>query len=287
MMRALSRLRTALFITLQYVLPQIALTRVLGRLGEVKTGWVKRLLIRFWIRTFAADLTEARRKDIDEYQSLTDFFTRELDDDTRPLAQAPAVLCPSDGVVSQCGPIDGDQLFQAKGFRYSLQELLGDDFETESFRDGCFATIYLAPGDYHRVHTPLNAALAVHRHIPGQLFSVNQATAAAVPKLFARNERRVFGFGPHGSEAALVMVGALNVGSITTPWQGLLPAGSLDNETALECPTTRMHRGDLLGWFNLGSTVILILPESYRLREDLSPGQRVQMGEAIALPNLD
>ncbi|MEL6300886.1 MAG: archaetidylserine decarboxylase [Pseudomonadota bacterium] len=283
-MEFLQRAGRALFITMQYVLPQLLLTRGMRWLSSRQTPWVKNLIIRSLTQMFDINIAEADRAVPDGYASANEFFTRELRAGSRPLALAPAWVSPCDGVVSQCGDIENDTLLQAKGFRYRLAELLGDDDVAASYRGGQFVTIYLAPSDYHRVHTPVTGLITTHRHIPGQLFSVNNATAAAVPRLFSRNERRVFCFGSAGSEAALVMVGALNVGSISTPWGADSEAGALHSVTSLPLPPERLTRGDTLGWFNLGSTVILVLPPSVRLEADVKSGAVMRTGQAIAQP---
>lgn len=275
------------FIALQYLLPQVGLTRAVAWLSHRESIWLKNLLIRGFSRGVGIDETEAAEPVPDGYPSLNAFFTRTLKPGSRPLDTAPAVISPCDGTVSQSGEIIDGQLVQAKGFAYSVERLIDSQRQAEHYRGGTFVTIYLAPSDYHRVHSPVSAVVSSHRHVPGQLFSVNQATAAAVPRLFARNERRVFCFGPGGADAALVMVGALNVGSICTPWQGAIAAGSLSTPQSLPCPPERLTRGDQLGWFNLGSTVIVLLPKGYVLSDAMTEGRVVKMGETLAMPALE
>ncbi|MEL7310474.1 MAG: archaetidylserine decarboxylase [Pseudomonadota bacterium] len=285
-MKSLRALGRGFFVALQYLLPQFGLTRAIAWLSHRESVWLKNALIRGFSKLVGIDEREAEHPVPEGYDSLNAFFTRTLKPGCRPLDTAPAIIAPCDGVVSQFGPIVEGQLIQAKGFLYSVERLIGSEEQAQHFRDGSFATIYLAPHDYHRVHAPLSAVVSTHRHIPGQLFSVNQATAAAVPRLFARNERRVFCFGPGGADAALVMVGALNVGSISTPWHGELAAGTLQQPQLLPCPTERVTRGDQLGWFNLGSTVIVLLPKGVTLAESLQVGRKVRMGETLATPSI-
>ncbi|MEL7024603.1 MAG: archaetidylserine decarboxylase [Pseudomonadota bacterium] len=285
-MKALRAFGRGVFVALQYVLPQFAITRAMAWLSHRETVWFKNLLIRGFSRLMGINEAEAAQSIPNGYPNLNAFFTRTLKPGCRPLDTAPAVITPCDGVVSQCGPIEDGQLIQAKGFRYRVDRLIGSSEQAEHFVGGSFVTIYLAPHDYHRVHSPISSVVSTHRHIPGQLFSVNKATAAAVPRLFARNERRVFCFGPGGADAALIMVGALNVGSISTPWHEALSAGSVGQTQNLPCPPERLTRGDTLGWFNLGSTVIVLLPSGYDLTESLSEGSKVKMGETLATPAL-
>ena len=281
----LNRLARGAFVTLQYTLPQHWITRATARLANVRTPWLKNLLIRAFVRLADVDLNEAAEPRIARHPTLAAFFARTLHADARPLAAAPAWLVPCDGVVSAAGPLSDDTLVQAKGFHYSATDLLGDADAAAAFRGGHYVTIYLAPGDYHRVHSPLTATVSRHVHIPGQLFAVNQATAHSVPRLYTRNERRVFGFGPGGSDSALVMVGAINVGSISTQWDDHHPAGTFATITPLPTPATRLHRGDTLGWFNLGSTVIVLLPAHASLAPNLRAGTAVRMGQPLATPD--
>lgn len=275
--------RQKLFVAVQYFLPQHALTRVVGWLMQRQTVWLKNLTINLFCRGFSVNTAEAGETVPDDYATMNAFFTRELRPGARPIAEDAQLVSPCDGVISQCGVIEDGQIIQAKGFRYSVADLLADEAAATRFAGGQFMTIYLAPYDYHRVHMPADARLRAERHVPGALFSVNGATAAAVPRLFARNERRTFELLTPLGEIGLVMVGALNVGSITTVWESRsLPAGSADDIVALNCPTGRFVQGDTLGWFNMGSTVILLLPAGCnRWRDDCQPGDSLRMGQAL------
>ncbi len=274
--------RKRLFVGMQYFLPQIALTRLVGWLTTRETVWLKDAAIRTFVKAFSVNISEAAQPVPAGYTSLNAFFTRTLADDARPIDNAAdAIVAPCDGMISQCGDIVDGKLFQAKGYRYDCATLLQDPQAARRFDGGQFMTIYLAPYDYHRVHMPLRGRITSNLHVPGALFSVNQATAAAVPRLFSRNERRVFQI-EGDIAAAMVMVGALNVGSISTVWEGKLTAGSFDLPEDLDLPEQPLAAGDTVGWFNMGSTVILLLPPAHAgWQHDLGPGDVVRMGERI------
>ncbi|MEM7762915.1 MAG: archaetidylserine decarboxylase [Pseudomonadota bacterium] len=277
-----SHWKSRLFVGLQYFLPQHLLTRLVRWFMSRETVWLKNLQIRTFCRLFHIRVDEAAQQVPDGYASLNAFFTRTLRDDARPTDDAP-LTAPCDGVISECGRIDNGRIVQAKGFRYSAAELLQDAALADRYEGGSFMTIYLAPYDYHRVHFPVTAHVTREWHIPGQLFSVNGATASAVPRLFARNERRTFTLETGATTLSLVMVGALNVGSISTVWEReALAAGSVSEPTDLALPVTSFGQGDTLGWFNMGSTVILLLPaDAGTWRDDLEAGDVVRCGEAL------
>ncbi|MEM7610533.1 MAG: archaetidylserine decarboxylase [Pseudomonadota bacterium] len=277
------------FIALQYFLPQIALTRLVGWLMQRESRWLKNTIINGFVKSFSVNTNEAEKPVPDGYPSMNAFFTRALRAGARQVDQAAdSIVAPCDGVVSQCGVINDGRLIQAKGFKYQCSELLADDDAREYYDGGQFMTIYLAPYDYHRVHTPMAGRIVTHRHVPGALFSVNQVTAAAVPRLFARNERRVFEINDGQSVTALVMVGALNVGSISTVWDDALDAGSLNYISKRKLPDTAFEKGATLGWFNMGSTVILLWPRGYaQWSETHAAGDVLRMGDVIALRRID
>ena len=220
------------------------------------------------------------------FATFNDFFIRELRDGAREIDNDDdAIISPVDGTVSFAGPIHGDSIFQAKGIDYTLGDLLATDLdEAERYIDGSFATIYLAPYNYHRVHAPLAGELVAARYVPGDLFSVNEATVSSLNGLFRRNERLVMHFRTAAGPAVLILVGALNVGSISTPWTGEIrprKAGAVD-VLDLGSHPTQVEKGDLLGWFNMGSTVILLLPkDTCEWDDDLEPGETLRMGEEI------
>lgn len=248
----------------QYFLPKQALTRVMGRLANLEGGATTTAVIRWFIERYKVDMSEALNPDPTAYATFNSFFTRELKADARPVAQADWV-CPVDGAVSQLGAIAGNQIFQAKRHSYSTQALVGGDAALAAqFQDGNFATIYLSPRDYHRIHMPCAGRLLRMIHIPGELFSVNPATARGVPGLFARNERLVCVFdGPHGL-FIMVLVGATVVGSMATVWHGVVnpPRPGKIREWDYREQNIQLPQGAEMGRFLLGSTIVLLTPRS-------------------------
>lgn len=272
-----------LFIALQYFLPQILLTRLIGWFATREAEWFKNLLIRGLVRGYSINTREAAGRVPEDFASLNAFFTRTLREGAREIDDTPnAIVSPCDGAISQLGAIEDGRILQAKGFRYTVAELIDDEAQAARFEGGRFMTVYLAPYDYHRVHMPIAGTIHDHRHVPGRLFSVNGATAAAVPRLFSRNERRIFhidGVAP----MAMVMVGALNVGSITTTWHGAVTAGYHERPLPLPLPEMPLECGETVGWFNMGSTVILLAPRGAAWREGLVAGDVLRMGERIGV----
>lgn len=270
------------FVWLQHLLPKTLLTRLAGAFARRRIPLLTPWLMRRFIRFYGVDMAEAAQPDPAAYPTFNAFFTRALRAGARPLAPTPALLSPCDGAVSEAGSLDGHRLLQAKGVTYTAAELLGDASLAETFRGGTFATLYLAPRDYHRVHMPADGMLDSMAYLPGGLYSVNPATAAARPGLFARNERVVTTFLGAGDRFAMVLVGAMIVGGIRTPWAGRVTPRSTEGwrlaaDTRLFCP-----RGSEMGAFELGSTVILLFPPGRaRLDATLTPGRKVRMGEAI------
>jgi len=275
-----------LFAYLQFVLPRYWLTSVVYKLARVKNPGTKNFLISHFVRLYDVDIDCVKLEVPEDFASFNDFFIRELEDGARPVDQSSTVIVsPVDGTVSQAGNLRAGRIVQAKGIDYSLDDLLATDLdEARAYSDGRFATIYLAPYNYHRVHAPFDGDIVAARYIPGDLFSVNSATAANVPGLFRRNERLVLHFETAFGPAALVFVGALNVGSISTPWSGEIrprKKGIVEVVDLGDGPTA-IQKGDLLGWFNMGSTVILLLPDKVcEWRDTLKEGAAVEMGIAI------
>ena len=275
-----------LFAYLQFLLPKYFLTAIIYRVARVRTVAIKNFLITRFVRLYDVDTSDIKLELPGDFPTFNDFFVRELRDDARPVdPDAAAVVAPVDGTVSQAGQLRDDAILQAKGFDYSLDDLLATNLdEARQFENGNFATIYLAPYNYHRVHSPLAGTLVSASYVPGDLFSVNAATAANIRGLFARNERLILNLATDNGPAAVILVGALNVGSITTPWSGeIRPRGSgVVENIALPEEPVRVRKGDLLGWFNMGSTVILLLPQNVcSWHDDLRAGSTVRMGEAI------
>jgi phosphatidylserine decarboxylase len=277
---------TQLFIGLQYLMPQHLLTALIWRLARVRHTATKDFLIRRFIAAFDVDIDDVLLAVPNDFATFNDFFIRELNSDARPIdQQQDTIVSPVDGTVSAAATILEDIIFQAKGLDYSLGDLLATDLdEARAFVDGSFATIYLAPYNYHRIHAPLAGELLAARFVPGDLFSVNQATVAKVDGLFRRNERLVMQFKTEYGPAAVIFVGALNVGSITTPWSGEIRPRKQGVVEVLDLSqhSTSVEKGDLLGWFNMGSTVILLLPKgACDWDEDLQAGTTLQVGEVI------
>lgn len=268
------------FITLQRALPQHALSRFGGSIAASERRWLAQPLIRGFMRAYNVDLGEAERTSPQDYRSFNDFFTRSLKADARPMPEDPrAIACPADGTVSEAGRIESNQLLQAKGFRYSADALVGGGPLTGAFEGGSFATIYLAPHNYHRVHMPLAGRLTRSRAIPGELYSVNATTAGNVQALFARNERLVCEFETDFGPFVVVLVGALIVASIETVFDA--PASPYREQVERE-HDVEFRRGDELGRFLLGSTAIVLLPKEageFHARA----GESVRMGQGIGL----
>ena len=288
----MSKLLAWPFVLLQHVLPKHLLTALVFHLADIRSRAIKNFLIQRFIGLYKVDVEELTLPVPDGYPTFNDFFTRELAEGARPIDRAiDAIISPVDGTVSAAGNIDSDMLLQAKGQHYSLSDLLMSDIDdVDRFRNGSFATIYLAPHNYHRVHCPLSARLVAARYVPGALFSVNAATVSLLPNMFTRNARLVCKFASDAGPMILIFVGALNVGSISTPWTGQIrprPKGVVQDIDILSGGyPTETKKGDLLGWFNMGSTVIVLLPPGLgEFSPDLGPGNFVRMGQAIGRIN--
>ena len=279
-------LRERLFIAMQHLLPQHLLSRLTGMLASSGFQPLKDWLIRRFIAHFAVDMSEAAEPDPGAYPHFNAFFTRALREGMRPVDAAPrAITSPADGAVSQLGAIEDGRMFQAKGHWFSAAELLADPADARLFANGSFATIYLSPRDYHRVHMPLSARLRTLRYVPGKLFSVNQVTAESVPGLFARNERLVCLFDTEHGPLAMVLVGAMVVAGIETVWTGpVTPAGRhvFNVDYQLDAAARTLQKGAEMGRFQLGSTVILLLPRgAVNWDEALAAGSPLRMGQRI------
>lgn len=273
----------------QYLLPQRLLTRLTYRLTRARTPWLKDRLIRWFVQHYPVKLTEALEPNLQNYPDFNAFFTRALKPGVRPIAPGDRmVCCPVDGVVSQIGTADADTLLQAKGRNFSLTALLGGDpARAQPFQNGGFATLYLSPGDYHRIHLPLAGRLREMVHIPGTLFSVSPLTTRVVPELFARNERVVTLFDTPAGPMALVLVGAINVASIETVWTGAItpPLGTSISHwsyPANGAGAVRLDKGAEMGRFNMGSTVIVLFGRNaVRWGAELRAGSAVKMGQRL------
>jgi phosphatidylserine decarboxylase len=286
---SLAPLSERLAVASQYLLPKQALTLAAGALARTQGGGATTAVIRWFIRRYGVNMAEAAQPDPAAYKSFNDFFTRELKAGARPQAAADW-LCPVDGAISQFGAVTAGRLFQAKGHDYSATALLGGDAALAAhFQNGHFATLYLSPKDYHRIHMPRAGKLLRMIHVPGDLFSVNPATARGVPGLFARNERVVCVFdGDFGGQQkpwVLVLVGATIVGSMATVWHGVVNPprpGSL-REWAYQDQSVELQKGAEMGRFLLGSTVVMLMPPGpLNFNPEWAPGGAIRMGEVMA-----
>jgi phosphatidylserine decarboxylase len=273
---------------LQHALPKDLISAATYRIARSERAWLARPLIRWFARAYRVDLAEAEHAELERYPTFNAFFTRALRAGARELAAgADTVVAPCDGTLTELGALDADTLLQAKGRTYTLAELLGErGAAVEALHGGAYCTIYLAPRDYHRVHAPLAAALTRTRYIPGRRFSVSRATAAAIDRLFCRNERAVCWFDTAVGPMVVVLVGALNVSSLSTFSLGEIASGAPRQWEERAPP--RVERGEEIGRFNLGSTVVVLFARgAVRWGTGLASGTRVAMGAALgrALPS--
>jgi phosphatidylserine decarboxylase len=270
----------------QYVLPKRGLTAFAGRVASRERGATTTRLVRWFVRKYGVDMSEAAQPDLAAYASFNDFFTRALKPAARTIAEA-TLVCPVDGTISQFGAIERDQIVQAKGHRYSTTALVGGDATLAAhFHDGSFATLYLSPKDYHRIHMPCDGILRRMIHVPGALFSVNPVTARGVPGLFARNERVVCVFESAAGLFVLVLVGATIVGSMATVWHGAVNAPRVRRvrEWHYASGEVSLKQGEEMGRFLLGSTVVLLFGKQAALHFNPAwqPGRAIRLGEAMA-----
>lgn len=267
------------------LLPKRAITEFGSHIANMRGGAVTTGIIRWFVGKYGVNMAEAANPDIASYPSFNEFFTRALKPGARPLAAADLV-CPVDGAISQFGSIDGDRIFQAKGHDYTTTALVGGDQQLAAqFDGGSFATIYLSPRDYHRIHMPAAGRLQRMIYVPGALFSVNPATARGVPGLFARNERVVCVFEGEQGPFVLVLVGATIVGSMATVWHGVVnPPRTKDiREWRYDGEPVQLRQGDEMGRFLLGSTVVMLFPKGpFRFNPAWAPGAPVVLGEMMA-----
>ncbi|WP_374489494.1 archaetidylserine decarboxylase [Zoogloea sp.] len=268
----------------QYLLPKQLLTILAGKLASAQAGSLTTSVIRWFVGRYGVNMAEAANPDIASYPSFNEFFTRPLKPGARPLADAD-YICPVDGAISQFGHIERDQIFQAKGHSYSIQALVGGDRDLAvQFVEGEFATLYLSPRDYHRIHMPCEGRLTRMIHVPGELFSVNPTTARGVPGLFARNERVVCVFEGADGPFVLVLVGATIVGSMATVWHGQVnpPRPGTVREWDYPAGDIRLAQGAEMGRFLLGSTVVMLFPKGrMAFNPAWAPARPIRMGEAM------
>jgi phosphatidylserine decarboxylase len=268
----------------QYLLPKQALTVLAGKLAGARAGSLTTSVIRWFVGRYGVNMAEAANPDIASYASFNEFFTRPLKEGARPFAEAD-FLCPVDGAISQFGAIERDQIFQAKGHSYSTTALVGGDRQLAAqFENGSFATLYLSPRDYHRIHMPCDGKLLRMIYVPGALFSVNPTTARGVPGLFARNERVVCVFETASGPFVLTLVGATIVGSMATVWHGVVnpPRAGVVREWRYDEQNVVLKKGDEMGRFLLGSTVVMLFPKNaLAFNPSWQPAAAIRMGEAM------
>lgn len=281
-------MKDELFVALQRLTPQHTLSRLVGALAASKNTTIKNSFIRWFANRYQPNMGEAIQEDPLAYASFNDFFTRPLKPYARPLASQrhrQAICCPADGSISQLGAIESGRIFQAKGQNFSVSELLASEDDAELFRAGAFATIYLSPKDYHRVHMPISGKLISMTHVPGRLYSVNPCTTERLPRLFARNERVVCIFETPAGKMAMVLVGAMIVASIETVWAGTVaPIKKTVHRNQYNNTEIRLAAGEEMGRFLLGSTVILLCQKNQISWDDaLGANYKVKMGEQLGV----
>lgn len=268
----------------QYIIPTRALNAYAKFMANIKIPVIKNRLIRNFIKDYGVNMSEAREESIDSYSCFNDFFIRHLKPECRPVSDA-GIVSPVDGAISEIGAITAGKMLQAKGRDYTVSELLACEDELSSqFSDGRFATIYLSPKDYHRIHMPIEATLREMIYVPGKLFSVQPTTARVVPRLFARNERLVVFFDTPVGLMAMVLVGAMVVGAIGTTWHGDIRRSRKPSRFSYQDANTILQKSAEMGYFKLGSTVVLLFADSQRMEwnSDLQAGDNIRLGEALA-----
>lgn len=275
------KLLTRLF----YILPHHLISRQLFFLSRIEKPWFSQPLIKWYSRQFKVDVSQAAETDLTKYKSLNAFFTRELRADARPLPEDQnAFVCPADGILSETGKINQKSLIQAKGSYYDLDQLLGGHSDLAApFVDGDFATVYLSPKDYHRLHMPCGAELTEMIYVPGRLFSVSLMTTRHIPGIFTRNERVICLFDTPKGRMALILVGAINVAAIETVWAGLITPPTKNQITLSRYDNEKSFlMGEEMGRFNMGSTIVVLTEkEAVNWLESTQPGIKVQMGEKL------
>lgn len=274
------------FVNIQYITPQHWLSTLMGRLAESRVNWLKNYIIRSFAKAYKVSMNEALVENLDAYPTFNDFFTRALKPSARPICANPeTIACPADGAVAELGKINDRQLLQAKNSYFNLDTLLGGDKESaDLFQNGSFATIYLAPHNYHRIHMPVDATLRKTIYVPGKLFSVNRMTTDLIPNLYCRNERLISIFDTAQGPMAVIMVGALIVGSMQTVWMDKpIRDRNIITDSSIH---TSFKKGDELGYFKLGSTVVLLFAkDAIQWLDTLQAGDSTQVGQIIGDAN--
>lgn len=272
-----------IFTYLQYLLPQHLISTLVGKIADSNQAWLKNGLIKWFIKHYQVDMSEALIENPEEYSTFNSFFIRQLKPEARPIDLSPTnIISPVDGIVSQTGQIRCKQLLQAKNFYFDLESLLGQEKNvSKTFIDGSFATLYLAPKDYHRVHMPITGELKKTIYIPGKLFSVNRMTSEIIPNVYSRNERLISLFETEIGEVAIILVGALIVGSICTSWSKE-PIKNDKKEVHQFSNKNRLIKGEELGYFKMGSTVILLFEQNRISWSTLESGTSIKLGQVLA-----
>ena len=278
-------MNTKLKVVPQYLIPKQAITALAGKLASANAGRLTTSVIKWFVKRYQVNMDEAEQPDITSYESFNDFFTRPLKKGARRITKAD-FICPVDGAISQFGDIKADQIFQAKGHKYStLAMLAGDKTLAARFQNGHFATLYLSPKDYHRIHMPCDGTLKSMTYVPGDLFSVNPTTAQGVPGLFARNERVICEFDSAHGVFVLILVGATIVGSMATVWHGVVnqPRLGTVNTWTYEKQSISLKQGEEMGRFLLGSTVVMLFPaKTLNFNRAWKPEKPIRLGEKMA-----
>ena len=278
-------MNTKLKVVPQYLIPKQAITALAGKLASANAGRLTTSVIKWFVKRYQVNMDEAEQPDITSYESFNDFFTRPLKKGARRITKAD-FICPVDGAISQFGDIKADQIFQAKGHQYSTLALLaGDKTLAARFQNGHFATLYLSPKDYHRIHMPCDGTLKSMTYVPGDLFSVNPTTAQGVPGLFARNERVICEFDSAHGVFVLILVGATIVGSMATVWHGVVNPPRLGsvNTWTYEKQSISLKQGEEMGRFLLGSTVVMLFPaKTLNFNKAWKPEKPIRLGEKMA-----
>jgi phosphatidylserine decarboxylase len=287
----MKKIMDTLFVFFQHMVPQHLLSRLAGAIADSEWLWLKNTFIKWFANRYQVDMSEAANPNASSYKNFNAFFTRQLAPGARQIVEgATSIACPADGAISQLGDIEQGRVFQAKGQTYSLTELLGgDESVAKEFDNGKFATIYLSPKDYHRVHMPLSGTLEKMIYIPGDLFSVNTVTAENVPRLFSRNERAVCIFSTDYGPMAVILVGAMIVAGIETVWAGQVAPvkrtiSTFDYQSKPE--TIHLEKGAEMGLFKLGSTAIVVFgADVMQWKSDFSAGSATRVGELLGIAN--
>ena len=286
-----ANIKDKIFAFIQMLLPHHFLSSIMYKITRIEMKWFKNFFITKFIGIYDVDMSQAQNENVQNFKCFNEFFTRPLKPEARPIAEGEkTILSPVDGTVSEIGRIKSGQIFQAKGKNYSLETLVGGSPERAQFyEDGYFATLYLSPRDYHRIHMPISGHIREMVHVPGRLFSVSPSTARSVNSLFARNERVVAGFSTDAGPMAMILVGAIFVSSMETVWAGTITPPNGKNLRQWSYDTQdpiNLERADEMGRFNMGSTVILLFSkDSIQWEEHLKCGTKIQFGEKIGQIN--